>query len=123
MISAFMARSKLKQIVVLMEEERHALLNGPLLALTEISTKRGAILDALESGGPVARSVLGNGLNQVRTLAVRNKKLFEASVAGMKTATDTLRVMEENIGVMETYTSRGEKVLVLQKPSKKDHKV
>ncbi len=123
MISAFMARSKLKQIVALMEDERHVLLNGPLSALTDISTKRGAVLDALENGGPVARSVLGNGLDQVRKLAIRNKKLFEASVAGMKAATDTLRVMEENIGMMETYTSRGEKILVLQKPSKKDHRV
>lgn len=123
MITAFMARSKLKQIVALMEEERRVLLNGPLSSITEIASKRGAILDALENGGPVARSVLGNGLNHIRNLAIQNKKLFEASIEGMKAATDTLQKLEENIGVMETYTSSGEKVLVLQRSSKKDHRV
>ncbi len=123
MITVFMARSKLKQIVALMEEERRVLLNGPLSSITEIAAKRGVILDALENGGPVSRSVLRNGLKHIRNLAIQNKKLFEASIEGMKAATDTLQKLEENIGVMETYTSSGEKVLVLQRSSKKDHRV
>ncbi len=123
MISAFMARAKVKQIMILMEEERLVLLNGPLSSITEIANKRGAIFDALENGGPVSRAVLGDGVSQIRNLAIQNKKLFEASIEGMKAATDTLQKLEENIGVMGTYTSSGEKVLVLQRSSKKDHRV
>lgn len=123
MISAFIARGKVRQILLLMEEERQVLLNGPLSSLMGITSKRAAILDALENGGPVSRSVLGAGLAQIRDKATRNKKLFESSILGMNNATETLRLLEENLGAMQTYTSRGEKVMVLQSPGKKDHRV
>ena len=123
MITAFMARSKLRQIITLMEDERTVLLQGPLSALAAITEKRSAILDALENGGPVSRSVLGNGLTKIRSLATRNKKLFEASVEGMNAATQSLRQLKANIGAMETYTSRGKKVLVVHNPTSKDHRV
>ncbi len=123
MISAFMARSKLRQILAMMEEERVILLNGPLSALAPLTAKRSLILEALEKGGPVSRAVLGDGLTQIRSLAIRNKKLFQASVAGMKAAAETLQDLERNIDGMQTYTSRGEKVLAAQPSVKKDHRV
>lgn len=123
MIPAFMARSKLRQIISLMEDERLALLSGPLTKLPEIAEKRTVILEALETGGPVALNVLAGGLAQIRDLAMRNKKLFEASVAGMKSAQETLSEIEYNLGAMATYTAKGKKVPVTQRAPIKDHRV
>ncbi len=123
MITAFIARTRLRQVLGLMEDERHALLDGPLSSLSEIAAKRLLILDSLEKGGPVARKVLGDGLQHLRSLAKRNKKLFEASLAGMNAATETLQLLEQNLNVMETYTPLGKKVSVSQKTSKKDHRI
>lgn len=123
MISTMMARAKLRQILSLMEDERTALTKGPLTALSEITEKRAFLLEAMENGGAVSKTVLGNGIIQIRDMAIRNKKLFEASMQGMHTATETLLQMEQNVTAMETYTQDGQKLLVQNQQGKKDHRV
>jgi len=123
MISSMIARAKLRQIFALMEQERSALLFGPLESLPDISAKRSVVLEALSQGGPVAQTLLGKAVADIRDLAMRNKKLFESSIAGMKSAMTQLDELENDAGSMQTYTSKGEKVFVLRKKGSKDLRI
>jgi len=123
MIDTVLARSKLRQLLTMMDSERSVLLHGPLDDLAQISAKRDQLLEALVQGGPVSERILGGKLADIKEMAKRNGALLKAAIEGMRDARQEIESIEENLNSMDTYAPDGAKMVVAQTPPGKGHRI
>lgn len=92
----------------LLDEERSAVLDGDLAALSELLTRKEALLGQLEGldGDEKAR------LDKLQAKASSNQALLDGSLKGLRAVADRLATLQRVRENLETYGSDGRKSVV-----------
>jgi flagellar biosynthesis/type III secretory pathway chaperone len=89
----------------LLDEERHALLDGDLEAIGALLTRKEALIDALNaltSGG--AKDIKG-----LQGKVLRNQALLDGALQGIRTVAGRLAALRKIRRTLETYDRSGQK--------------
>lgn len=109
MIGSLLTPSRLDRVLRLLDEERKVLLGGPLSELPGLVARREALVAELagqEAQLPAAF------LAAVKAKAERNRRLIEASIAGVKSAAAQIADIDAALGSLRTYSAEGTSVEV-----------
>jgi len=102
-----MPPNKAKELMLVLEAEKDALIKGDLLALSELSAKKQALETALET-----ESFSEKQLRRIALKAAENERLFLSAIRGVKAARTRLSDMADVRSGLSLYTKDGAKMRV-----------
>lgn len=107
MIDSLMSRSRIRNILKLLREERYLILNGPLSELNHLAAKRDKLVENLLAGKiDLERS----DIDAIKQEATHNQNLLNASLSGIRAAKTLLTEQLREIATMGTYTNAGKRL-------------
>ncbi|MCB1391296.1 MAG: hypothetical protein KDK12_19460 [Rhodobacteraceae bacterium] len=105
----------LRRLAALLRQERTALLQGDYPRLDRLAPRKALLLARLEGAAPLPGTEANRALAvAIRAAAVRNARLFEAAIGGIREARALLTRMGER-GRGQTYARNGSRA-VLEPP-------
>jgi flagellar biosynthesis/type III secretory pathway chaperone len=110
------ARPDLARMLVLLEQEKHALTQGDMPGLIRLAPRKEAVLARLDTATPALNGGDGALAQQVQRDAARNARLFEAALRGLKDARALIDRYKGRRGD-QTYARDGERKFVDQAKS------
>ena len=93
------------QILLILEQERSALLRADFEELSAISEKKAIIIEELRS----RRDANPDDMQALKTEVLRNEVLFEQSLAGIRAVGDRIAELQRVRENLDTYDRRGQK--------------
>lgn len=92
-----------QRLADLLNQERELLLSGALDAVVALTPEKEALMTALREGAPQP----SDGLTALVARAERNGALFEAALAGLRSASERLTELKRLRSGFETYDEAG----------------
>lgn len=107
MFDALMSRSRIRNILKLLREERNLILNGPLSDLNHLATKRDKLVENLMAG---KINLERSDIEAIKQEAAHNQNLLNASLSGIRAAKTLLSEQLHEVATMGTYTNAGKRL-------------
>ena len=107
MIDSLMARSRARNILKLLHEERKIILEGPLSDLNRLAARRDTVVEYLSAGKIALKH---SDIETIRQEASRNQNLLSASISGIQEAKSLLAEQHRDTSTMGTYTDTGKRL-------------
>lgn len=117
MIDSFLARSRIRNILKMLQEEREIILNGPLSDLNLLTTRLDKLVESLMAGKIVLKR---SEIDAIKQEASRNQTLLNASLSGAQAAKLMLAEQRREATTMGTYTDAGKRLETSENHDVKD---
>lgn len=117
MIDSLMARSRVRNIMTLLHEERKIILEGPLSDLSRLAARRERLVEYLSAGKIALKH---SDIETIQQEATRNQNLMGASLSGIQEAKSLLAKQHRETSTMGTYTDTGKRLEPTEITDRKD---
>ena len=104
-----------KRLALLLKDERAILLSGRLRELSHLSAKKLREFDELRK----RRACSPSELKELERMTAENHQLYEAAMAGLKSASKRLQSIRETRNGFNVYTREGQSAKLLERQQSK----